>query len=119
MAATFYDIPPGATAIVAPGTIVAKVPGDRRRKRFRLTGDANYPTGGYPILPASIGFATQIDYVDITNDGAGAPGAVANASWFWNTSTQKMQVVVPSTGAEIGNGTNVSTMTCDCAAEGF
>lgn len=119
MAATFNDIPPGATAVVATGTVVAKVPGDRRRKRFRVTGDASYPTGGYPVTPANCGFSTQIDYLDIVNDGAGPAGAVANASWFWNTVTQKLQIMVPSTGAEIANATDVHTMTCDCVAEGF
>ena len=119
MALTVNDIPPGPTAIVTNGTVVGKVPGDRRRKRIRITGDASYTSGGYQVTAAMFGFSTQIDYIDISNDGAGASGALGNASWFYNTVTQKMQIIVPSTGNEIGNGTDVHTMTCDIIGEGF
>jgi hypothetical protein len=119
LALTQNDIPPGPAAIVASGSIVGKVPGDRRRKRIRITADTNYLTGGYQLTPAMFGFSTQIDYVDISNDGCGAPGAVANLSWFYNTVTQKMQLIVVSTGAELGNGQTAAGCTADIVGEGF
>ena len=119
MAKTVNDIPPGPTAVVAAGTVVGPVPGNRRVKRIRVTGDASYPTGGYPLLPGDFGFGTQIDYVKIINDGQGAPGAPANMSWFYNTVTQKMQLMVPSTGAEVANTTDVHLATADLEGEGF
>jgi hypothetical protein len=119
LAATINDIPPGPNAVVANGSIVGKVPGDRRRKRIRLTGDANYLTGGYQLTPAMFGFSTQIDYVDISNDSQGPPGAVAGVSWFYNTVTQKMQLIVDATGAELGNGQTAALCSIDLVGEGF
>jgi hypothetical protein len=119
VALTVNDIPPGATAIVANGTVVGKVPGDRRRKRLRLTADANYLTGGYQLTAGMFGFSTQIDYVDITNDGAGPSGAVANLNWFYNTVTQKMMLIVVSTGVELANGQTAALCSVDIVGEGF
>lgn len=117
MAATINDIPPGATAIVTNGTVVGKVPGDRRRKRIRVTADAAYPTGGYQLTTAMFGFSTQIDYVDIINGNG--PGSVAEHEWFYNTVTQKLQIILNSTGAELGNGATAALDTCDVVGEGF
>lgn len=119
MALTVNDIPPGATAIVANGTVVGKVPGDRRRKRIRITADTNYLTGGYQLTPAMFGFSTQIDYVDMSNDSGGAPGAVAELGWFYNTVTQKMQLIVNSSGNELGNGQTAAGCSMDIVGEGF
>lgn len=120
MAKKVNDIPPGPTAIVAAGTIVGNVPGNRRRKRIRVTGDAAYPTGGYPLLAADFGFSTQIDFVDIVNDGSGDPAtAPANMSWYYDTVTQSLELQVPSTGAEVANGTDVHLATTDVVGEGF
>jgi hypothetical protein len=115
MAKTVNDIPPGPLAVVAAGTITGKVPGDRKRKRIRITGDNSYPAGGYPVLPADAGFASQIDFLDIINENAGTVGA---DTWLWNTLTQKLQLIVLATGAEIAAATNCTTAFCDVAVEG-
>lgn len=117
MAKTVNDIAPGG-GIVPAGTIAAKVPGDRKVKRIRVTGDANYPAGGYPLLPGDFGFAFQIDFVRIINDGTGAAGGVGNLSWFWNTATQKMMLLVVSTGVENATA-DVHLSSVDCEAEGY
>jgi hypothetical protein len=116
MAKTVNDIAPGG-AIVAAGSVPNRVPGDRKRTFRRITGDNNYQAGGYPIAPADLGFAYQIDYLKIIND-ASAPGGLANVSWYWNTATQSLQLIVVSTGAELANGQNASALTCDVEAEG-
>ncbi len=119
MALTVNDIPPGAVAVVANGTVVGKVPGDRRRKRVRITADANYLTGGYQLTPAMFGFSTQIDYVDISNDSGGPSGAVGNLSWYYNTVTQKLQLIVVSTGVELANAQTAALCAIDVVGEGF
>lgn len=119
MTATINDIPKGALAVVANGTVPATVPGARERKRIRLTADNNYLTGGYQLTPAMFGFAFQIDYVDLVNDSQGATGAVANLSWFYNTLTQKMQLIVVSTGVELANAQSAAGCSIDLVGEGI
>lgn len=99
MAKTVQDIALGG-ASVAQGSVVGKVPGDRKWKVCQITGDANYPAGGYPIAAADFGFAYQLDYLFIINDGSGPTGGPANVCWFWNRVTQKLQLIVVSTGVE-------------------
>jgi hypothetical protein len=117
MAKTVQDILPGG-AVAAAGTFPGKVPGDRRVVRKVITGDAAYPAGGYPIVPGDLGFTYQIDYLKIINDGTGPAGGVGNLAWFWNRATQKLQLLVVSTGVENATA-DVHLSTCDIEAEGF
>jgi hypothetical protein len=120
VAKTVNDIPPGPTAIVAKGTIPGAVPGQFRVKRARITGDANYPTNGYPLLPSDFGFAVQINYVKIINDGSGDPAtAPQNLAWFYDTVAQALELQVVSTGAELANGQDAHLCTCDIEVEGY
>jgi hypothetical protein len=120
MAKTVNDIPHGPTAIVAKGTVPGEVPGQFRVKRCRITGDANYLTGGYPLVPADFGFAVQINYIEIMNDGDGDPlTAPANLAWFYDTVNQKLKLQVVSTGAEFANGNDAHLCTVDIRAEGY
>src|SRR5690348_12078063 len=102
MAKTVTGINPGG----AIGPLFGKVPGDRKRVRANIAGDAAYPTGGYPVAPADLGFAGQIDYLDIVNEAITIWGA------FWNRAAQKLQLYVLSTGAEVANGVDVHTFSC-------
>jgi hypothetical protein len=116
-AKSVQDIARGG-AVVAQNTIVGDTPGNRRVVRKVVTGDANYPAGGYPITPGDLGFALQIDYLEIINDSAGPTGAPANVSWFWNRATQKMQLMVVSTGVENATA-DMHLASCDIRAEGL
>lgn len=117
MAKTVQDIAPGGAA-VAQGTIPQAVPGQFKVTRKVITGDAAYPAGGYPIVPADLGFAFQINYLKIINDGTGASGGPAGVSWFWNRATQKLQLIVVATGVENAVA-NMALATCDIEAEGY
>lgn len=120
MAATYNDIPPGATAVTAISSTLGggSVPGNRRRKRVRVTADAAYVTGGYaPPSLNQLGFLVQIDYCDIVNQGP--LNGQGNLAWVWNTATQKLQLMVVSTGAELANGNSAANNFCDCVFEGF
>lgn len=86
---------------------------DRKRNRVNIAGDAAYPTGGYAVAPADVGLAQQIDFLDITNE------AITIWTSFWNRATQKLQFYVMSTGAEVGNGVDVHTMSVDAIVEGI
>lgn len=120
MAKTVNDIPRGPAAVVAKGTVPYAPPGNRYRKRIRITGDANYLTGGYPLVPADFGFGFQIDYVHIINDGDGDPlTAPANLCWFYDTVNQKLKLQVVSTGAEFANGNDAHLCSADLEGEGY
>lgn len=114
MAATYNDIPEGPVAVVTVSTVARGVPGNRYTKRIRVTGDAAYPTGGYAVTPQQLGFPVQIDYCDIGNE---VPGATASG-WLWNTVTQKLQLIVGATGAELANGQNAALAFVDCTFTG-
>lgn len=117
MAKTVFDIAPGG-ASVAQGTVPQQVPGARKVTRKQISGDAAYPAGGYPVTATDLGFGFQIDYLKIINDGSGAAGAPANLSWFWNRATQKLQLIVVSTGVENATA-DMHLATCDIEAEGY
>lgn len=110
MAKTITYLAPGGGTNPIP---LGKVPGDRKRIRFNFAADNSYPTGGYAIAPTDIGFAAQIDYVDIVNENVSAWTAV------WNRATQKMQLCAFATGAEVANATDTHTFNADCVAEGL
>ena len=116
MAATLNDIPAGATAIVALGTVKKHVPGNQYEKWIRVTGDASYPTGGYPITAANCGFSIQINRVNIANYW---PGAVTAGNIpFWNTVTQKLMWIVAATGVELANASSITDAFVDLEISG-
>lgn len=117
MAKTVQDIARGG-AVQAQGTIPGDAPGNRKVVRKVITGDVAYPAGGYPIAPGDLGFGFQIDYLEIINDGTGPAGGPANLSWFWNRATQKLQLIVVSTGVENATA-DVHLCSCDIRAEGY
>ena len=109
MAKTVTPLSAGGGTNPNPGA----VPGNRVRKRFNIAGDASYPTGGYAVAPSDVGLMYQIDYLDIVNE------AITIWTAFWNRATQKMQFYVMSSGAEVGNGVDVHTMSADVVVEGY
>lgn len=110
MAKTVARIAPGGAVGVA---VVQQHTTDRSRIRAAITADVSYPTGGYPITPQDLGFGRQIDYLDIVNEGISVWGS------SWNRATQKLQLYVLSTGAEVANAVDVHTFSCDVVAEGL
>jgi hypothetical protein len=121
MAKTITFIQPGNAGATSTPPAMQRYSNERKKVRFNIAGDAAYPNaggglGGYPIAPADLGFVNQIDWLDIV--GEVPAGGTANAYFTWNRVTQKMQAVVPSTGAEVANGVDVHLTNVDCAAEG-
>lgn len=117
MAATYNDIPAGPQAVVAVGSVVRGITaGGRYSKRIRLTGSGSYVTGGY-ALPALnlMGMSTQVDYVNVQNQNPGA----TDSYWLWNTVTQKAQLIVSSTGAELAAAQNDGAAFVDLDVIGF
>lgn len=117
MAKSVQDILPGG-GVATAGSIPNRIPGDRKRTWKVITGDTAYPAGGYPIAPADLGFAFQIDYITIINDNSGPTGGVAGLNWFWNRATQKLQLIVASTNVENATA-DVHLSSCDILAEGY
>lgn len=115
MALLLQDILPGNGGATTQGTVPKQVPGARTTKRMRITGSGAYVTGGYALTPQNFGFGEQIDYLDIVNE---LPGATASY-WYWNTATQKLQLIVTATGAELGNGQNDGAAAVDVIAYGY
>lgn len=69
-------------------------PGGVRFKVVTLTLDGSYPTGGYPVTPAQVGFASSIDGMVLGGTANNTTGVVA----AWNPTTQKVQAYL-SNGA--------------------
>ncbi len=111
MALTIAPINPGTGG--GPPRAQDYTAGGRRKSRFNIAMDASYPTGGYAVTPQQVGMGEQIDYLDIVNENLNAWTAI------WNRGTQKIQLVVMSTGAEVAAAVNVSTFNCDVAVEGL
>jgi|SRR5579872_535606 len=112
MAVTITPINPGTGAGPARNQSYYAGAG-RRKNRFNIATDNSYPTGGYALTPQQMGMGTQIDYLDIVNEAITIWGS------FWNRATQKLQLYVLSTGAEVANAVNVSTFSCDVVVEGL
>jgi len=87
----------------------------------KAVGDASYPTGGYPVLPALFGFnAFEVDslgtglpptigFYSIDADAMGTP-----QTWYaaTNPANGNLQLFVTTTGVEVANAVNVSTFAC-------
>lgn len=92
---------------------VNRVPGDATRKMIQLTGDAAYPTGGYPVTAAQLGFQR------ITKIGAANAAAVASLAWdpaiipayasdgSGAITGFNLALAVSTTGVQVANGVNV------------
>lgn len=116
MAKTVNDIPSGPTAVVTVGTITKHVPGNQFEKWIRITGDASYPTGGYPLVPSDFGYGYKINRVAIINQWPGA--ATTGNVWYYNTVTQKLMLIVAATGVELANTSDVHDAFCDVMGYG-
>jgi hypothetical protein len=79
------------------------VSGDRLRVIADVTGDASYPTGGYPLAPSLLGLGTELDVVD-ANPSLGGFTAV------YDYGAQKLKIFAVG-GAEVANTTNLTAVT--------
>ncbi|SRR5260370_42369100 len=110
MAATIAVVPSGVGSFNP-----VKVPGAFFDAIFELTGDASYPTGGYPFGVAQIQSATGNAYSSIESvepqgiARVGAAGATANGVAF-DRVNNKVQFYVLSTGAEVANAVSLTTV---------
>ena len=75
-------------------------------EQARLADLNQWFTGGYAISAGTFGFTT-IDHVQV------APGSITAFIPIWVQSTGKLALLVPSTGVEVANTTNVSTAIVD------
>lgn len=75
-----------------------------------VTGDANYPAGGYLLdTPAQAVGCFGVVFVNP------AGGAIAGANWaVWDTVNRKLKLIVSSTGVEVAGAANVSTSVIPC-----
>jgi hypothetical protein len=104
---------------------VRYVPGNTFEVPLDITFDASYPTGGYTINPASFGFQVLISLIDaycstlaggayglsivpVYTNGAGTPIASA-----------QLILTVGSTGVQVANSANVSTVSVRLLGRGY
>ena len=97
--------------------------GQVRENRFRYTGPTSYATGG-DTTRAGAG-ATTDSYVFQLGTVANFPAGIAlDANGanprlvVWRRSTERVLWFVPSTGAEVANGTDLSGYTVELAVVG-
>lgn len=86
---------------------------------FDLTGDNNYPAGGYAVNAALFGLRLLAGLIELANNTAGIGVYLS-----YNNQTGKIQFLqCPGTaagpGVEIGGGTNVSAFVYRCAIVGL
>lgn len=73
-------------AITVGADRMRSVFGDRRVTTLDITGDNNYPTGGYAITPAQVGM-TRFDVVTVQQPSAGTRLVV------WDYSAGKLKIL--------------------------
>jgi UDP-N-acetylmuramyl tripeptide synthase len=99
-----------------------EVPGATSEQSLDLTGDAAYPTGGYILLPADFQFSVLRRIASAffsTVAGAAFELAIVPTYNADNTLAQvAVALVVGTTGAQVANGVNVSTVGITLVAEG-
>lgn len=67
-----------------------------------ITGDAAYPTGGYPVT------GQMVSLRGITGIAmAGGNSMALGYTLYWNTETETLQVVAPG-GTELTSGSNIT-----------
>ena len=74
--------------------------GKYRTTQFTVTGDTSYPSGGYAISPANIGFTKILGAVMIGANSAAAGGILP----VWNQGTGKLQLFYPTGGGVAAPG---------------
>lgn len=83
-----------------------------RNKRFvvsTITFDSSYPTGGEAFTASDLGLGT-VDFITFAGNGAN--------DVVWDRANNKLKVFVASTGVEVANATNLSTLAVDVFAVG-
>lgn len=85
------------------GNVVAQVPGAKRQLAMTLTGDASYPTGGYPVTFATFGMNEAIEQV-MLNPSSGAHLVV------WDSVNSKIKFFT-AVATEVANAVNLSAVT--------
>lgn len=76
-----------------------------------VNGPVSYTTGGFPLPSSTANAAPFMGTVEVVLGGEvfrAADGASVRLG-AWVTTTKKMQLFVPETGAEVANGVDVST----------
>lgn len=91
------------------------VAGVRRRIVGQYTGPASYATGGDPFVASEIGLGT-IEFLDFENAISATP---ANRLLTYDHAAEAVVWIVPDTGAEVANGTNLSTFSARFEAIGY
>ncbi len=84
--------------------------------KFTVTGDNSYPTGGYPITKAQMGYPNSVDvfaFPGSTNIG----GVDYNTKW--DDANQKLKVYVDSTGLEVAPGVDLTALVFLCLTIGI
>lgn len=80
-------------------------------------GVSDYATGGYSINPAYFGMSGTTGIRGMWP--IGYTGTAISYLWQWNKTTQKLVVVNPTTGAEVGANTDLSGGTVLMMANGY
>ena len=86
----------------------------RKRREVQITGDASYPTGGWPITPGlfELKSITAIDYSHATL------AAAFSANVVRYDSVNSKLLVYTAAGVEVANATNLSTFVATAVVEG-
>lgn len=92
------------------------VAGDKRRTLGTVTGDTAYPTGGYSITPNQVGLGTILA-LNIELPLNISSGTAVDAARY-RISTSKLQFF-DFAGAEVANGTDLSTFAARFEAIGW
>jgi hypothetical protein len=99
------------------------VPGGLFRTVTNVTLDASYPTGGYLVTPANLGFTVlrSLLAINITSLSGGA----YEFSWIPTLNADGVTIAsallaatVGSTGVQVANGVSLATVTLQVVAEG-
>jgi len=93
-------------------------------KIIKVTGDASYVTGGYPVTPALFGFNSfasdglgtglppVLGFYDVFSDLVTTPYSIVNPA------NGNLQLIVTATNVEVANAVNSTGFTCLLAAYG-
>lgn len=104
------------------------VPGGDQVRRFQLTGDTSYPTGGYPVLALIRALATMGGLVEkrilsirhrtLASAILGCPIGVDTYAGG-TLSALNLVMVNPAGTAEVANGTSMANLNVEIVCEGY